>query len=241
MAEYVDSYYARSLLEPGAYPALEGEIETETVVVGGGLAGGATARDLAERGRKVVLVEAHEIGWGACGRNGGFVSTGVPTGIPALVRRVGLAAAQAIYRECRMGHALLRERIAKYAIQCGPIQDGALRCNMARPSERLEELCAMMARDFDTQYEYWPRTRVSEALATAQYSDGFFNPYTYCVHPLNLTRGLARAAAPHGALILAKSPVTALVRSHDPSAVRTRSGGLRADRVVLTCGGDVCW
>ncbi len=239
MAEYVDSYYARSLVEPGNYPALDGEIETETVVVGGGLAGCATALDLAERGRKVVLVEAHDIGWGASGRNGGFVSTGVPTGIPALVRRVGLAAAQEIYKECRMGHALLRERIARYAIQCGPIQDGALRCNMARPSERLEELCAMMARDFDTQYEYWPRTRVSDALATARYSDGFFNPYTYCVHPLNLTRGLARAAAAQGGRIFENSPVTALVTSGDRREVRTRSGRIRAERIVLTCGGYV--
>lgn len=239
MSGYVDSYYAQTLSEPADYPALEDEIEAETVVVGGGLAGCATALDLAERGHNVVLVEAHDIGWGASGRNGGFVSTGVPTGIAALVERVGLATAQAIYRECRAGHALLRERIARYAIQCGPIQDGALRCNMARPSERLEALCAMMARDFDTHYEYWPKARVREALATAQYSDGFFNPHTYSVHPLNLTRGLARAAAAQGARIFVASPVTALATSGDRKEVRTRNGRIRADRIVLTCGGYI--
>src|SRR5260221_12408471 len=99
MAEYVDSHYARSLVEPGDYPALDGEIETETVVVGGGLAGCATALDLAERGRKVVLVEAHDIGWGASGGHGGFVSTGVPAGIPAEVRRVGPAPRQETVNE----------------------------------------------------------------------------------------------------------------------------------------------
>jgi gamma-glutamylputrescine oxidase len=67
MSEYVDSYYAGSLAEPGDYPALDGDIETETIIVGGGLAGCATALDLAERGRDVVLVEAHRIGWGASG------------------------------------------------------------------------------------------------------------------------------------------------------------------------------
>src|SRR5258708_11488885 len=86
MAEYVDSYYARSLVEPGDYPALDGEIETETVVVGGGLGGCATALDLAERGRKVVLVEAHDIGWGASGRNGGFF---LARGPPPLLSPVG--------------------------------------------------------------------------------------------------------------------------------------------------------
>src|SRR4051812_8409507 len=230
MSGYVDSYYAQTLSEPADYPALEDEIEAETVVVGGGLAGCATALDLAERGHNVVLVEAHDIGWGASGRNGGFVSTGVPTGIAALVERVGLATAQAIYRECRAGHALLRERIARYAIQCGPIQDGALRCNMAAQSESLEEFCAMMARDFDTHYEYWPQARVREALATTQYGDAFLNPYTYCVHPLNLTRGLARAAAAQGALIFERSPVAALGAHGDRKEARTRGGRIRADR-----------
>src|SRR6202035_4306361 len=49
MSEYVDSYYARTLAEPGAYPALAGSLEVETVVIGGGLAGCADPLDLAGR------------------------------------------------------------------------------------------------------------------------------------------------------------------------------------------------
>jgi gamma-glutamylputrescine oxidase len=239
MTGYVDSYYARTLAEKAEYPRVAGEIETETVVIGGGLAGCATALDLAERGRKVVLVEAQRIGWGASGRNGGFVSTGVPNGIPALVKRIGLAGAQEIYKEARRGHALLRERIARYKIECGPIQDGALRCNMAATSESLEAFCAMMARDFATEYEYWPETRVREALATTRYGDAFFNPLTYCVHPLNLNRGLARAAVANGAAVFEGSPVVTLETRGDRKKVRTTAGTIRADRVVIACGGYI--
>ncbi len=239
MSEHVDSYYARTLAEPADYSALDGDIETETVVIGGGLAGCATALDLAERGHKVVLVEAHRIGWGASGRNGGFVSTGVPSGVPALNKRVGLAMAQEIVNEARMGHALLRERIARYAIECGPIQNGALRCNMASASGTLEEFSAMMARDFDTHFEYWPKARVREALATTQYGDALFIPNTYCVHPLNLTRGLARAATENGAQVFERSPIIALMTSGERKEVRTRVGRIRADRIVLTCGGYI--
>jgi gamma-glutamylputrescine oxidase len=239
MSGYVDSYYARSLTENAAYPRLAGEVETSTVVIGGGLAGCATALDLAERGHKVVLIEAQRIGWGASGRNGGFVSPGVPNGLPALVKRVGLAAAQEIYRETRRGHALLRERIARYAIDCGPLQDGALRCNMATQSENLEAFCAMMARDFGAEYAHWPKSRVREALATTQYGDAFFNPLTYCVNPLNLNRGLARAAAANGAMIFEGSPVRALEMNGDRKLVRTRDGHIRADRIVIACGGYI--
>jgi hypothetical protein len=56
--DYVDSYYARTLAEDRPRPALDGDMETEVCVIGGGMAGLATALGLAERGRKVVLLEA---------------------------------------------------------------------------------------------------------------------------------------------------------------------------------------
>ena len=161
---YPDSFYARTLRERRAYPALEGDIDVETLVIGGGLAGCATALDLAEHGHKVALIEARRIGWGASGRNGGFASDGFPGGYPALVERVGLEQARELHKLARMGNRLLRERIERYAIACGPIQDGALRCNMAGQSKSLAEFCEFMARNFDTHYTHWPRERVREAL-----------------------------------------------------------------------------
>jgi len=239
MSSYPKSYYAHTIEETRAFPPLEGEIAVETVVVGGGLAGCATALDLAERGHKVALVEGERIGWGASGRNGGFVATGYPSGIPALVERVGLAEAQELYKLSRMGHKLLRERIERYAIRCGPVQDGALRCAMADERETLEAFCGYMAENFDTHYEYWPRERVRETLATTQYGDAFLNPYTYAVHPLNLTRGLARAAAERDALIFEETPVTALAGDLSRRAVHTPKGLIRAERIVIACGGYV--
>src|SRR4051812_2749428 len=69
-----NTYYHVSAPEPEPRPPLEGTVETEVAVVGGGLAGLATALSLAERGRRVVVLEARAIGAGASGRNGGMVS-----------------------------------------------------------------------------------------------------------------------------------------------------------------------
>jgi gamma-glutamylputrescine oxidase len=237
--DYPDSFYARTLRERRAYPALEGDLDVETLVIGGGLAGCATALDLAEHGHKVALVEARRIGWGASGRNGGFVSDGFPGGYPALVERVGLEQARELHKLARMGNRLLRERIERYAIACGPIQDGALRCNMAGQSKSLAEFCEFMARNFDTHYTHWPRERVREALSTEQYADALFNPNTYALQPLDVTCGLARACVEQGAQVFEGTPVASLAAHGARKEVRTTRGRIRADRLVITCGGYV--
>ena len=76
MADYPPNYYASTLINNVCWPSLSGRHETDVCIVGGGLAGVATALALAERGHSVTLLEEHRIGWGASGRNGGFVSAG---------------------------------------------------------------------------------------------------------------------------------------------------------------------
>jgi len=238
MAGYIDTYYARTLAEPGDRAPLDGTIEAETCVVGGGLAGLATALDLAERGRSVVVLERHRVGWGASGRNGGFASAGFPNGLPALVDRVGLDAARELYAMSRDAQALLRERIARYDIDCGPVEEGALRCALAGSNESLEQYCDDFARDFGVQMQYWPAARVREVLATARYGDAFFNPTTFRLHPLNLARGLARALEGAGGRVFEQTPAEALALAGQKS-VRTPSGRVRCENIVLAGGGYI--
>ncbi|MBV8681441.1 MAG: FAD-binding oxidoreductase, partial [Caulobacteraceae bacterium] len=70
---YVDTWYRRRLGEAPARPALDGRLETDVCVIGGGLAGLHTALELARAGRRVAVLEAERVAWGASGRNGGFV------------------------------------------------------------------------------------------------------------------------------------------------------------------------
>lgn len=240
-ADYVDSYYARTLGDSHRRPALDGTIDVETCVIGGGLAGLATALDLAERGRSVVLLESHRVGWGASGRNGGFMSPGYAAGIEALVGKVGLQQAREMYALSKHGHALVRERIQTYGIDCGPVEQGGLRCAMAGRDEKLEAYCAYMAKEFDTHFDYWPAARVRESLATTRYSDAFLNPHTYRLHPLNLARGLAAALEGKGGRIYEQSRVTGIGLGPARREVRTANGVIRADHVVVACGGYVGW
>ncbi len=94
-APHVESYYAAAGAGPGDgpgdglpdRPALEGEVTADVCVLGGGFTGVSAALNLAERGFEVVLLEAERIGWGASGRNGGQICSGLGAG-PARVLAV---------------------------------------------------------------------------------------------------------------------------------------------------------
>ena len=72
--ERINNYYTASRNDHTEYPKLSGEHTADVVIVGGGSTGVATAVELAERGKRVALLEANRIGWGASGRNGGQVT-----------------------------------------------------------------------------------------------------------------------------------------------------------------------
>ena len=86
---YPDSYYHRTVTDHEPRPRLEGQQVADVCIVGAGLAGLTTAWELLKRGKTVAVVESNRVGWGASGRNGGFVSPGWSEGLSALENKLG--------------------------------------------------------------------------------------------------------------------------------------------------------
>jgi gamma-glutamylputrescine oxidase len=235
--DYVDSYY-RDTVSPGdPRPALEGDISTEVCVVGGGLAGLATALGLRERGVDVVLLESRRVGWGASGRNGGFVGSGYSLPAERLIDRVGLPRAREIFKLSQDAVILIRDRIERYAMDCGPIVDGALNVSWFNDRDSVLRTRDFLAENFDEQREFWPRERVRENLRSNRYYDALFSDRKFQFHPLNYSRAMAAAAESRGAIVHEGSPVTGLDGSGAEKTVHTAGGRVRANQVVMACGG----
>lgn len=236
MSGYPVTHYALTREDDVGWPVLSGRHETETCVVGGGLAGLATAHALAARGRAVVLLEARRVGWGASGRNGGFASPGYPLGMPTLGARFGEETALALWRLSTEALGLVRQRAE--AMGPGVLEgQGALRCRMRGSDDDLPGYVATMNERFGARLEYLPPERLRTLVRSDSYEDGYLNHASLQIHPLNFTRGMARLAVGAGARIVEGSPALRLERAGGAHVVHTAQGSVSARNVVLAGGG----
>lgn len=234
------SYYTASLNDPTQYPTLQGQHSVDVVIIGGGFTGVATAVELAERGLKVAIVEAHRIGWGASGRNGGQV-TGSLSGDTAMRqqmrKRLGDEVDDFIWHLRWRGHQIIETRVNKYAIACD-LKHGHLHAAM-KPSHVIELQAfheEAQRRGMGDQVTLLDQDGVRQHLDSELYLGALKNTRNLHLHPLNLCLGEARAAHSLGALIFENSEVLEIIHGNRP-AVITSKGRIDAGQVLLA--GDV--
>ena len=238
MAEnHIESYYAATANDHVRYPRLEGPLRAAICVVGGGYSGVATALTMAERGYSVVLLEANRIGWGASGRNGGQLISGM-TGEAEIKRQLGEAGARMLRALRYRGHEIIEERVAKYQISCdlkrGWMVAAARPRHMRGLRNQYEE---MIAAGEGEHLELVEPGDLNHVLGTDVYHGGLIDRRNGHLHPLNLCLGEARAAANLGVRIREQSAVIELSGGLKPSAV-TAHGRVEADAIVLAGSTD---
>ncbi|MEI7038100.1 FAD-binding oxidoreductase [Fulvimonas yonginensis] len=232
------SYYRATATPYTPHAPLQGRAETRVAVIGGGFAGLNTALGLAERGmRDLVLLEREQVGFGASGRNGGFVFAGYSLGEQALLDQLGETRARALFRRTIEGVHLIRRRIAGYAIACDAVDEGVVWANWFRDPSVLRARQQLLAERYGVSWEWLPEPELRERIHSARYHDGLFERDALHLHPLNYAIGLARAAAEQGVRIHEHSGVRRLRREGARWRVETAEGEVLADQVVLACGG----
>ncbi len=222
-------------------PELEGRVAVRFAVVGGGLAGLATALSLAERGAEVALLEAVELGFGASGRNGGMASAGFTRPVDELLRRYGREHARALHAASREGLALLRRRIARYRIACDLVE-GVVEASWFDDAEAMAREARMLNEEFGMRVECWPREKVRAIWRSARYYEAIFDPEGFHLDPLRLLFGYAEAAEARGVRIFECSPAERIRRRGAGFEIQTRKGRILAEAVILcpSVYGDPC-
>ena len=106
-----NSYYTANANAHPSYPSLNGDAEADVCIVGAGLAGLSAAIELADRGYKVIVLEAENVGWGASGRNGGQIIAGLACDQSVIEKALGFEAAKQAWGITIEALDLVRERV----------------------------------------------------------------------------------------------------------------------------------
>jgi gamma-glutamylputrescine oxidase len=229
------SYYQASAGPATPRPELAGEVTVDVCVVGGGIAGCSAALHLAERGYRVALLEAREIGYGASGRSGGQIIFGLAASQARAEREVGAQDARRLFDLSVEGLDLLKGLIAKYAIACDYAPGHLHVAVKARHVEELKHWEEELRHEYGyTSVQFLDRRALAAHLATERYLAGLYDSRSGHLHPLKYVRGLAQAAVAAGATIYENSRVEAYNEGAQV-AVRTLRGSVRCQYLVL-CG-----
>ena len=232
-AAYPDSYYAATRNCDVVYPSLQGELEVDVCICGGGFTGIATALSLVERGYSVAVLEQHRIGWGASGRNGGQFIGGF-SGDGEMLRQLGPGAADLIWDIGWRGNTLIAARVAKYGIDCDlkyGYMDVALKPRHMRQFESYHK--ELLRRGFADSVRMVSREEMPSVIGSEAYIGGLINTRSGHLHPLNLCLGEARAAAAQGVHIFERSEALGIRETGSRVMVSTGSGQVNAGAAVL--------
>ncbi|WP_353233223.1 NAD(P)/FAD-dependent oxidoreductase [Pseudomonas helleri] len=233
--QHTASYYAASSLPQPDHPALQGDVVADVCVVGGGFSGLNTALELAERGMSVVLLEAHKIGWGASGRNGGQLIRGVGHGLDQFEGVIGKDGVRQMKLMGLEAVEIVRQRVERFNIACD-LTWGY--CDLANKPRDLEGFAEEAQELRDLGYRHETRllqaNEVHTVVGSDRYVGGFIDMGSGHLHPLNLALGEAAAAAQLGAKLFENSAVTRI--DYGPEVrVHTAQGSVRAKTLVLGC------
>jgi gamma-glutamylputrescine oxidase len=234
----MQSFYEATVTRPSDHAPLAGRRSAHVCIIGGGLAGLSTALGLAERGvGEVVVLEAQQVGFGASGRNGGFVFGGYSLDCADLLKTLGPAHARELYTLTTDAVDLMRQRIARYRIDCDATDAGVILANWFDEPARLDAQRRLMRESFGVEWEPVAAAQLASQLKTRRYHGGLFERNAFHFHPLKYVLGVADAAARAGVTIHEHSPVVRLQRAGAGFVVHTQQGALDARHVVMAGGG----
>ena len=234
-----NSYYTATANEQPQYPKLASNMEADVCVVGGGLAGLSAAIELADRGYSVVVLEAKQIGWGASGRNGGQIISGLACGLDVIEKHLGFEASKKVWNMSLEALDLVRERVKRFNIDCD-LADGFL--GVSVNPKKGAALCEWFD-DMVKRYQYDQEAQLIEPkdlrnwIDSPRYYNAYFDKRSGHLHPLNYTLGLAKGASQIGVQIFQNSVVTSIQQgsaiNKEAVQLHTESGSVKAKYVVL--------
>lgn len=222
-------------------PALGQDVSVDVAIVGAGFTGLWAAYYLleADPSLKVLVLEAEHVGFGASGRNGGWVSALYPVEPQVLARDHGEAAARDQFAALRESVDEVGRVAEAEGIECGFRKGGTLVVATGPAQATRGRAQAEASGHWGTGTAWLTASAAADRLAVNGLCGATFNPNCARIHPFRLALGLARAAESRGARIHERTAVASLgdqrgdARRPEAGRLRTVDGFVVQARHIL--------
>ncbi|MBT9595099.1 MAG: FAD-binding oxidoreductase [Vitreoscilla sp.] len=233
---HTDTYYAATSRElQTERPALTENLQADVCVVGAGFFGLYTALEMAQAGKRVVILEASRVGWGASGRNGGQMIIGFPCGMQRLKGVMGHERARNLFDQSLQAVRDIRGIMSQHQIDCdlveGHLEVAVLPRRVADLTGWIEECQTEWGYD---KLQFVDKATLPTYLNSERYQAGIIDPEGCHIHPLKYVLGLGRAVEAAGVRIFEQTKVEGYDEKPDGITVRVAGGmQVRCDQLVL--------
>jgi len=186
---HTSSWYAASANVKSVRPSLEGHLDADVCIIGGGFTRIPAALELSERGYSVVVLEGVRVGFGASGRNGGQIVNGYSRDLETIAGRYGREKAVKLGEMSLEGGAIIRERVKKYAIDCDLVDGGFFAAFTPKQVREMEAHKEHWEKHGHGGLEMVSKADVGRYVETDRYAGGMIDPKA-SAHGSSKIRGL---------------------------------------------------
>jgi len=232
------SFYRQSVDDLNILNKLENNLDVDVCVIGGGITGVTSAFHLVNRGHRVVLLEARNIGSGASGRNGGQLSIGLRKSQQYLENKLGKNHAKELWTLGLEGVEEVKNFISKYKIHCafenGVMQAGYYSKDFISFLKDIEH----MERFYNfNNYEYFDLNQIQDQINSKKYYSGLLNKSAYHLNPLKYLYGITKVILNMKVHIYENCPVETIEETNNGVKVKTKQCTVKAKYAVVGCNG----
>ena len=234
--KHAPSWYAASLPPDRERAPLKGDVTADVAILGAGFTGLWAALTLARAGRSVVVFDAHRVGFGASGRNGGQVNLGFNQSQQKLEAQLGETRAHALWELAEEARAQLRHFCKTHAPEASYRPGSAFAEYSPHAVAELRDEAAFLENRYGYRLEVMDPPDFSELVRSPHYAGGLLDRGGGHVHPLAYARALAREAEAAGAVIHELSEVTRVTEGRHV-VLTTREGQVTAGHAIVAGNG----
>lgn len=221
--------------------SLSGEARAGVAIIGAGFTGLSAALHLAERGHKVIVLEAVQVGWGASGRNNGQVIPTMTGAEPDSIAKTHGEAGERFAQLVSDSASYLFDLVRRHDIDCEAQQNGWFQPAHSPGRVRLSASRVEAWSRRGAQVRLLDAAEIADLIGSRDWYGGMLNSSGGHINPLAFSRGLADRLTAAGAMLHENTPVRSIEKTPSGWVISTPAGRVISNQVILASNGYTDW